>query len=261
MRKLLTDQRQEWDELASLDPLWAILSFRRRKFGRWDHDSFVATGQEEVERIVQLTSSLTTPRTLSGRSSSPSDLEREPWLDWRRRYPELGALATCVTERRAKPSDSGRTAYVKGLANAWNLLGPPRTEPPIDERGESVSNLAACCRGSADFVGVLRSSARSQKVARASRGDRRSHSVGRGPRQGSDPVDARRAGRRLLLEIGLPLVTDLGEELSRPQTAVLRGLRRLQSPRAIMAHGRDQSRSSCRSLEAGLRRQPGPAGL
>ncbi len=56
-----TNQRQEWEELAGLDPLWAILSFRRRKFGRWDHEAFFATGQAEVERLLRRSAELGRP--------------------------------------------------------------------------------------------------------------------------------------------------------------------------------------------------------
>lgn len=49
----LERHRQEWDHLAGLDPLWAILSYRRRKFGRWDPDAFLATGDEQGQRLLE----------------------------------------------------------------------------------------------------------------------------------------------------------------------------------------------------------------
>lgn len=42
----------DWDELARLDPLWAILSFPDKKLGRWDRDEFLATGTAQVERLL-----------------------------------------------------------------------------------------------------------------------------------------------------------------------------------------------------------------
>lgn len=44
----LERHRRHWEELASLDPLWAVLSYRSKKFGRWDCDEFLATGDEQV---------------------------------------------------------------------------------------------------------------------------------------------------------------------------------------------------------------------
>lgn len=40
--------RRDWEELAEVDPLWAILSFPNKRFGRWEHDEFMATGEAQV---------------------------------------------------------------------------------------------------------------------------------------------------------------------------------------------------------------------
>ncbi len=40
--------QQDWEELARLDPLWAILSYRDKRFGRWDLRQFFATGDRQV---------------------------------------------------------------------------------------------------------------------------------------------------------------------------------------------------------------------
>lgn len=45
-------ERREWEELAELDPLWAVLSEPDRKGGRWDLDAFLATGELEVARRI-----------------------------------------------------------------------------------------------------------------------------------------------------------------------------------------------------------------
>jgi SAM-dependent methyltransferase len=41
---------QDWEELARLDPLWAILSFREKRLGRWEEQEFLATGTRQVGR-------------------------------------------------------------------------------------------------------------------------------------------------------------------------------------------------------------------
>ncbi len=49
----LDSHRQDWEDLSRLDPLWAILSFRRHKFGRWDEAAFLATGERQVADLLQ----------------------------------------------------------------------------------------------------------------------------------------------------------------------------------------------------------------
>jgi len=48
----LDRHRTEWEELAELDPLWAILSDPSRRFGRWKLDEFFATGEREIEAAL-----------------------------------------------------------------------------------------------------------------------------------------------------------------------------------------------------------------
>jgi SAM-dependent methyltransferase len=48
----LDEQRREWEELARLDPMWAVVSVPNRRFGRWDTDEFFATGEREVAALL-----------------------------------------------------------------------------------------------------------------------------------------------------------------------------------------------------------------
>jgi SAM-dependent methyltransferase len=45
-------QQREWDELAAVDPLWAILSDPAHRGGRWDVDEFFRTGEADVDRAL-----------------------------------------------------------------------------------------------------------------------------------------------------------------------------------------------------------------
>ncbi|MDP8927612.1 MAG: methyltransferase domain-containing protein [Actinomycetota bacterium] len=49
----LNQLQAEWDELADLDALWAILSYRRKKFSRWGHEEFFAEGERQVDRLLE----------------------------------------------------------------------------------------------------------------------------------------------------------------------------------------------------------------
>lgn len=41
-----------WNAMAELDPLWAILSDPEKKFGRWDLEEFFNDGDREAKRVV-----------------------------------------------------------------------------------------------------------------------------------------------------------------------------------------------------------------
>lgn len=45
-------QSLPWDELATLDPMWAILSHPERRGGRWDPQTFFETGAMEADKAM-----------------------------------------------------------------------------------------------------------------------------------------------------------------------------------------------------------------
>lgn len=45
--------QQVWDEWARFDPLWAILSDPTKSDRRWDVESFLATGRQEIEEVMR----------------------------------------------------------------------------------------------------------------------------------------------------------------------------------------------------------------
>lgn len=53
--------RRDWEDLARLDPMWAVVSDPSRRFGRWDADEFFATGEAEVEALLARGNSLGRP--------------------------------------------------------------------------------------------------------------------------------------------------------------------------------------------------------
>ncbi|OLC36042.1 MAG: hypothetical protein AUH84_02215 [Thaumarchaeota archaeon 13_1_40CM_4_38_7] len=56
----LQRQKRDWDDLADLDPLWAILSHKGKKF-RWDLNEFFSTGQTETDGIIKTAQELGYP--------------------------------------------------------------------------------------------------------------------------------------------------------------------------------------------------------
>jgi len=49
----VSHQRRDWDEIARLDPLWAILSDPAKRHGGWDMEEFLATGQREIGAVLE----------------------------------------------------------------------------------------------------------------------------------------------------------------------------------------------------------------
>jgi SAM-dependent methyltransferase len=58
----LERQERDWNELAELDPYWAILTSPGKRFGRWDGDEFFATGTPEVDAVMGRAERLGYPR-------------------------------------------------------------------------------------------------------------------------------------------------------------------------------------------------------
>jgi len=53
--------QRDWEELAEVDPLWAVLSDPARRGGRWQLDEFLATGEADAERVLRVASGLGRP--------------------------------------------------------------------------------------------------------------------------------------------------------------------------------------------------------
>lgn len=48
----LETHQQQWDELAQLDPLFAILTEKEKQYGKWDPEEFFASGRVEIARLM-----------------------------------------------------------------------------------------------------------------------------------------------------------------------------------------------------------------
>jgi len=48
----LWKHKQDWEELGSMDPFWAILNYSNQRFGKWDVNEFFITGEQEIEKIM-----------------------------------------------------------------------------------------------------------------------------------------------------------------------------------------------------------------
>ena len=50
--KIAIHERQ-WEEMAHLDPLFAILTEKAKQFGKWDTDEFFASGRKEIDELME----------------------------------------------------------------------------------------------------------------------------------------------------------------------------------------------------------------
>lgn len=48
----LNETRSTWEELAAIDPMWAVLSWKNKKRGQWSADEFFATGEIEIDDVI-----------------------------------------------------------------------------------------------------------------------------------------------------------------------------------------------------------------
>ena len=54
-------QARDWDDLATVDPLWAVLSVDDKRNGGWDLQAFLSTGEDEVEHLLATAAELGRP--------------------------------------------------------------------------------------------------------------------------------------------------------------------------------------------------------
>jgi SAM-dependent methyltransferase len=58
---VLSRHQQEWEELAKVDPLWAILTSSDRLGGGWELAEFFATGEAEISEMLKVADDLGEP--------------------------------------------------------------------------------------------------------------------------------------------------------------------------------------------------------
>lgn len=48
----LAEEKQNWEDFASQDPFWAVLSQPEHKYGKWDRDAFYSTGEAQIAEVM-----------------------------------------------------------------------------------------------------------------------------------------------------------------------------------------------------------------
>jgi ubiquinone/menaquinone biosynthesis C-methylase UbiE len=44
---------RDWEEMAAIDPLWAIMSAPEKRSGSWDINEFLRSRQEEISELIK----------------------------------------------------------------------------------------------------------------------------------------------------------------------------------------------------------------
>ena len=57
----LERHKQDWEQLAGTDPLWAVLTDPRRKGGGWTREEFLETGERQIEQLLERAAILERP--------------------------------------------------------------------------------------------------------------------------------------------------------------------------------------------------------
>jgi SAM-dependent methyltransferase len=57
----LEPHRRDWETLAHADPLWAVLTDPAHKGGRWEPEEFLATGERELDEVLEEAAALGLP--------------------------------------------------------------------------------------------------------------------------------------------------------------------------------------------------------
>lgn len=142
-----------WDDLATVDPLWAVLSVEGKRNGGWELDEFFATGEAEVEQILTRAAELGRP----GRNESALDFGCG-----------VGRLTRALARRFDQTLGLDASAQMIEQANRLNPASPATfataEEPPAGPFDLVVANLVlqhlpskALAR---DYIGRLIAAAR-----------------------------------------------------------------------------------------------------
>ena len=126
-------QAQDWNELAQLDPHWAILTSPGKRFGRWDSDEFFATGTAEAEAFMR--------RADAARAPAGARAGARLRLRARAHDPRAGRALRRGRRRRHLRGDDPRGARCQRGRRRSLVRRQPRRRPEPVPRRELRSRL------------------------------------------------------------------------------------------------------------------------
>ena len=123
-------QARDWDDLATVDPLWAVLSVDAKRNGGWDLDDFFATGEAEVDQILATAAQIGRPK------------RHERALDFGCGVGRLTrALALHFNETQGVDASAEMIEHARRLTEPTNATFITADGPPAGEFDLVVANL------------------------------------------------------------------------------------------------------------------------
>jgi ubiquinone/menaquinone biosynthesis C-methylase UbiE len=58
----LVEHKRDWEDLARVDPLWAICTDSKKQYGKWDTEEFFKSGEIDIAHLVTVAKRLGHPR-------------------------------------------------------------------------------------------------------------------------------------------------------------------------------------------------------
>ena len=58
----LEKHKKSWEELANMDPYWAIVTEKNRQYGKWKVEEFFQTGEYQIQTVMKSLSDLGYPK-------------------------------------------------------------------------------------------------------------------------------------------------------------------------------------------------------
>lgn len=101
----LEQLKQDWNDLAHIDPMWAICSRPDKQFGKWSHEEFFASGKQHISQMLELA------------HSSGVEIEWGRALDF---GCGIGRVTQALAEKFASCVGVDISAQMIQLANSYN---------------------------------------------------------------------------------------------------------------------------------------------
>ena len=116
--KLTGDQR-DWQDLAEMDPMWAILSSPGKQHGAWDPDEFAASGRVEIEALMTRAERFGLPRRRSVALDFGCGTGRltRPLAERFERYVGLDISKGMLADARGRNGDVANATFVQNAGD------------------------------------------------------------------------------------------------------------------------------------------------
>ena len=110
----LDRHQRDWDDLARLDPMWAIASSPEKRFGGWDEEAFAQSGERKVAGLMKRLDALGLPQRRERAFDFGCGVGRitRPLADWFEEVIGVDIAPAMVEQARERTADLPRVRLV-----------------------------------------------------------------------------------------------------------------------------------------------------